>query len=104
MCVTDILSSLSRQESESSPPPLMEVRGVIFDMDGTLTIPVLNFLEMKAALGLAPNQDILPTVQTYPPAERAKAMAIIEKFEDEGIRKMQVRSECALRLMEYFTG
>ena len=64
---------------------------MIFDMDGTLTIPVLNFLEMKARLGLAPGQDILPTVQRFPPEERARAMAVIEEFEEQGVRNMKVR-------------
>jgi len=64
---------------------------VIFDMDGTLTIPVLNFLEMKARLGLTPGQDILPTVQRFPSEERARAMAVIEELEEEGIRNMKVR-------------
>lgn len=59
-------------------------------MDGTLTIPVLRFAEMRARLGLLPNQDILPTVRTFPPEERAKAMAIIEEMEEEGVRLMQV--------------
>ncbi len=69
---------------------MLEVGGVIFDMDGTLTVPVLNFLEMKNRLGLAPHQDILPTVQKFSPDKRAKAMSIIEEFEDEGVRNMKV--------------
>ena len=60
-------------------------------MDGTLTLPVLKFAEMKRRLGLSPNQDILPTVQGFPPDRQAQAMAIIEEMEEEGIRRMQVR-------------
>ena len=62
-------------------------------MDGTLTIPVLNFQEIRAALGLGPQQDILPTVQTFPVVEQAKAMRIIEAFEEKAMKKMQVRRE-----------
>ena len=61
-------------------------------MDGTLTIPMLRFKEMRARLGLAPNQDILPTVQSFPPDKRASAMAIIEEMEEECANMMQVRS------------
>ena len=71
--------------------PLLEIKGIIFDMDGTLTMPVIKFSEMRKRLGLSPNQDILPTVQTFPPDKRAKAMAVIEEMEEEGVRLMQVK-------------
>ena len=45
---------------------------------------------MRARLGLSPSQDILPTVLSFPPDKRAKAMAIIEEMEEEGVRLMQV--------------
>ena len=80
----------SPSDGHGPTPPLIEIKGIIFDMDGTLTIPVLNFSEMKTRLGLSPNQDILPTVQSYPPEERAKAMSIIEEFEEEGVHRMKV--------------
>ena len=69
---------------------LTEIEGVIFDMDGTMTLPVLDFKGIKRSLGLAPTADILPTVQKYSPEERAKAMTIIEEFEEDGLRKLQV--------------
>jgi beta-phosphoglucomutase-like phosphatase (HAD superfamily) len=68
----------------------VEIMGIIFDMDGTLTIPVLQFHEMRTRLGLSPSQDILPTVLSFPPERQAKAMAIIEEMEEEGVRLMQV--------------
>ena len=70
---------------------ITEIRGVIFDMDGTLTLPVLRFAEMKEKLGLKPTDDILPTVQKFPPEERAKAFEIIEEFEREGVENMKVQ-------------
>lgn len=77
-------------ESTASTSSLVEISGIIFDMDGTLTIPMLRFKEMRARLGLAPNQDILPTVQTFPPDKRASAMTIIEEMEEECAAMMQV--------------
>ena len=53
-------------------------------MDGTLTVPVLNFLEMRTRLGLPPGTDILPAVQCMTADERERAMQIIEQFEEEG--------------------
>ncbi len=67
-----------------------EIRGVIFDMDGTLTIPVLRFPEIKAKLGLKPTDDILPVVQKLPTEERVRALEIIEEFEKEGMENMKV--------------
>lgn len=71
--------------------PLERIKAVIFDMDGTLTVPVLNFLEMRSRLGLRPEQDILPTIQALPATERERAMAVIEELEEEGVRKMEVQ-------------
>lgn len=67
-----------------------EIKGVIFDMDGTLTIPVLRFLDIKAELGLKPSDDILPVVQKMPEKEKAQAFEIIAKFEREGVKNMKV--------------
>ena len=53
-------------------------------MDGTLTIPVLNFNEMRASIGLPPGTDILPAVQKMPWKEKERAVKIIEEFEEEG--------------------
>ncbi len=94
--------SLSSEEKQSSPittegtadkialGEITEIKGVIFDMDGTLTIPVLNFMKIKAQVGLKPTDDILPTVQKMPEKERARAFEIIEKFEKEGVEQMKV--------------
>ena len=57
---------------------------MIFDMDGTLTIPVLNFTEMRTRLGLSQGTDILPAVMNMESAERDRAMAIIRELEEEG--------------------
>lgn len=61
-----------------------DIRGVIFDMDGTLTIPVLDFSEMRSRLGLPAGADILPTVTSMPAEQRARAMNIIQQMEEEG--------------------
>ena len=60
-------------------------------MDGTLTIPVLNFREMRKSLNISPGMDILPTVLKLPPEEKARAMVIIKEFEEEGSRKLQLQ-------------
>jgi HAD superfamily hydrolase (TIGR01549 family) len=64
---------------------------VIFDMDGTLTIPVLNFNEMRARLGLPQGTDILAAVANMGAEERERAMEIIEECEEEGFRQLQLQ-------------
>jgi len=45
------------------------IRGVIFDMDGTLTLPVIDFDGLRKALNIPRPKDILVEVQKYPPQE-----------------------------------
>ena len=97
---TSTSPSKQQENSQSSEnDTLTEIKGVIFDMDGTLTLPVLDFKGIRESLGLAPGTDILPTVQQYSPEERAKAMTIIEGYEEDGLKKMQVRIHVLLLIL-----
>lgn len=55
---------------------------VIFDMDGTLTRPNINFDEIRAAIGIS-NGPILEAISKMTPAERERANAILLEFEDK---------------------
>lgn len=66
------------------------IKGVIFDMDGTLTIPVLNFTEMRTRLGLSQGIDILPAVMRMPAADQDRAMKIIQELEEEGTQLLRL--------------
>lgn len=55
-------------------------QGVIFDMDGTLTRPSLDFGAIRRELNL-PAGDIAHQVQGLPPAQQRAAWAIIETHE-----------------------
>jgi len=70
--------------------PFSEIRGVIFDMDGTLTRPVINFGEMRRRLEL-PEGDILATVRSWPPERQQRAFAIIEEIEAEARERMTLQ-------------
>ena len=35
------------------------IKGVIFDMDGTMTVPILDFKEMRRRVGIPNTADIL---------------------------------------------
>ena len=53
----------------------------VFDMDGTLTIGVHDFDMMRSELGLAPNSDILATVQAMPSEQAAPIWEKINAME-----------------------
>ena len=65
------------------------LRGVVFDMDGTLTVPNLDFGLMYQRCGVDRSQDILAAIEVMPPAEKAAAQAIVEEMEEEGRRTLQ---------------
>lgn len=54
------------------------IRGVIFDLDGTLVESNLDFAAIKAELKCAPSQDVLDYVETLPCSkQRAEAHRVI---------------------------
>ena len=59
------------------------LRGVVFDMDGTLTIPNLDFKEMYGRCGVDNSKDILEEVAAMPKEQQLAANRIIEEMEAE---------------------
>ncbi|XP_057547271.1 haloacid dehalogenase-like hydrolase domain-containing protein At2g33255 isoform X2 [Amaranthus tricolor] len=79
----------------------IKLRGVVFDMDGTLTVPVIDFPAMyKAVLGeeqyltiKSQNPsgiDILHHIESWNPNEQQKAYQIIADFERQGLDRLQI--------------
>ncbi|EEF44338.1 haloacid dehalogenase-like hydrolase domain-containing protein At2g33255 [Ricinus communis] len=77
------------------------LRGVVFDMDGTLTVPVIDFAAMyKAVLGddeyrriKAENSsgiDILHHIEKWTPDKQRKAYETILDFERQGLDRLQI--------------
>jgi HAD superfamily hydrolase (TIGR01509 family) len=58
------------------------MRAVIFDMDGTLTKPYLDFNAIRAEMGLA-REPILEAMERMSPQERAHADAVLIRHEAE---------------------
>ena len=59
----------------------MQIRGVIFDMDGTITAPYLDFARIKSAAGLG-DIDLIDYLRWATGAEYERIRAILAKFED----------------------
>lgn len=68
----------------------MAFRGVIFDMDGTLTVPAIDFAAMRARLGI-PAGDILAMIRDWEPARRTQAFAVIEELEAVARERMELQ-------------
>ena len=76
--------------SSSPPPPdRPPLRGVIFDMDGTLTVPNHDFKRMYERVGCV-TSDILTEIDTWEPERRERAEAIIHEMETEALVGMRV--------------
>ena len=64
------------------------IEAVLFDFDGTLTLPgALDFSRIRQTMGCPQGSPILEFIQGLPdPAARREAMAILDRFEEEGAR------------------
>ena len=63
----------------------MPIRGVIFDLDGTLIDSRLDFDQMRCDMEFAPGQLILETLEALPEGERKKrCREILHRHEYQG--------------------
>lgn len=53
----------------------------VFDLDGTLTQPVHDFAHIRRELGIAPEQDILATIESQSDAQRCTMLAQLDQLE-----------------------
>jgi HAD superfamily hydrolase (TIGR01509 family) len=68
-------------------------RALIFDMDGTLTEPLLDFPKIKADLGIG-ERPILEALAEMSPEERAVAEEILHRHEDRAARDSTLNTGC----------
>ena len=60
------------------------IKAVIFDFDGTITRPHLNFLKIKEEIGMSPTESaLLERIYSMPPNRQIRAMGILVKHEKE---------------------
>ena len=71
---------------------LVNIKGVIFDMDGTLTIPVYDRKELLQRLSLpSDTDDILNAVWRLKEPEKTRLLKIIEQYEVEKREGLQLQ-------------
>ena len=68
------------------------IKGIIFDMDGTLTLPVYDGKELIKRLHFPPDtNDLLVSVMQLNEPERIEAMRTIELYEEEILEKTELQ-------------
>lgn len=75
---------------------------MIFDLDGTLTDPLLDFDAIRADIGLPPGLPILEQLAGASPEERARAEAILRRHERLAMEQATLADGCVelLALLE----
>jgi HAD superfamily hydrolase (TIGR01549 family) len=73
------------------PPP----HGVIFDLDGTLTEPLLDFEAIRRDIGIASGLPILEALEAFQGEARARAEVILRRHEMDAIRAATLAQGCA---------
>jgi HAD superfamily hydrolase (TIGR01509 family) len=69
-------------------------RALLFDMDGTLTEPALDYPVIKASIGIPLEQPILEALAAMTPANRAAAEKILHEYEDHAATESVLNRGC----------
>lgn len=59
------------------------IQGVIFDMDGTITVPYIDWRALRAEIGAEPNRTLIGYIESLDKEKGAWAMGILEARENE---------------------
>jgi HAD superfamily hydrolase (TIGR01549 family) len=59
----------------------LPIRGVVFDMDGTLIQQRLDFEAIRREIGLPPGTPLLEALEQLPPGEQDRAWAVLDRHE-----------------------
>jgi HAD superfamily hydrolase (TIGR01509 family) len=70
-------------------------RGVIFDLDGTLTEPLLDFEAIRREVGIASGLPILEALESFDAEARARAEVILRRHEMDAIRAATLADGCS---------
>jgi HAD superfamily hydrolase (TIGR01509 family) len=67
----------------------------VFDLDGTLTVPVHDFQYARQVLGISPEQDILGAIATWGPVEQREARQWLHQWELELATRTTLQSDAS---------
>jgi HAD superfamily hydrolase (TIGR01549 family) len=86
---------LRRREGSMKPP---RFKALIFDMDGTLTRPFLDFRVIRQEIDI-PSGDIVHELQKRSPEKQREAWSVIEAHEERALEEQELQAGC-LALLE----
>ena len=72
----------------------MSRSAVIFDFDGTITKPVLDFARIRDEIGIVEGP-ILEAIASWPDTDRGRALSILERYEWEAARDATLQEGAA---------
>ena len=58
-----------------------KIKGLIFDMDGTLTVPLIDFKKIRQELNISEGGDLAGIINSWAEPRRSHAWKVIEKYE-----------------------
>ncbi|MBI5828600.1 MAG: HAD family hydrolase [Chloroflexi bacterium] len=67
------------------------IRGVIFDMDGTLTVPHIDFQALRRELGIMAG-DIVDYLKAADDHERQRVEAVLHRFEEDAAANAELQT------------
>lgn len=67
--------------------PRLAIRGLIFDLDGTLVDSGLDFDAMRGEMGIEPGHSILEAIASFDGERAAACHAILHRHESEGVQR-----------------
>ncbi len=71
--------------------PLARLKGVVFDMDGTLTVSPLDFDLIRAECGIPKGRPILEYIEGRPESERRRMRGVLHRHERRAARQCTLR-------------
>src|ERR1051325_11456423 len=80
-------------QSDDPSDELIRPRAVLFDMDGTLTEPLLDFPRIKQEMGIGA-APILETLKELPEPRRSQAIAVLLRHEDHAAENSTLNTGC----------
>jgi len=82
-------------KGDAAEAPLCGLVGVVFDMDGTLTLDgAIDFDAMRKEVGVPDERGILEYVHSLPAEARESGEEIIRRIEREGYERMDLNDAC----------
>ncbi|MCP4176494.1 MAG: HAD family hydrolase [bacterium] len=67
------------------------IKGVVFDMDGTITVPVIDFAKLREELNVDSKWDLLKDLNLLTDSEKKKHLSVIHKYEKEAIDNIKLQ-------------